>query len=69
MCIKPANDGGGAGVARIDNGEDLAVYADFLRVRDASVPPLLLSWDNPTIPLPAQHPSHFYIEPFIKADS
>lgn len=68
MCIKPAGVGGGAGVARIDSAQDLAQYAAYLRQRRLAIPALTLSWDNPDLPLPAQQPSQFLIEPYIPAD-
>ena len=68
VCIKPATEGGGVGVARLDSAVDLAVYAGHLRERHEAVEELTLSWGNPPILLPAQTPSHFLIEPFIQAD-
>lgn len=68
MCIKPLDDGGGVGVARLVNASDLATYAHCLISREAAIPPLALSWENTSIPMPQQRPLQLLIEPYIKAD-
>ena len=68
MCIKPATEGGGVGAARLATPADLAVYAHCIQNREAVLPALSLSWDNPSIAMPQQRPPYFLVEPYIPAD-
>lgn len=68
LCIRPANEHGNIGAAKIDSPEDLAVYAEALHGRIEEIPSQTLSWGNPSIPMPPQPPSNFVVEPYSEPD-
>jgi hypothetical protein len=70
LCIKPAADGDGAGVARLEAAADLAEYAAALAAREGALPEGALSATQPRglVPMPVDSPEAFLVEPFIAAD-
>ena len=70
LCIKPVADGDGAGVARLDSGADLGVYAGALVERVGVLPEGALGAPQPRglVPMPTTQPAAFLVEPFILAD-
>lgn len=68
VLIKPGVGSGQAGVCRLNNAGDLLQYILAVRNRLYAIPELFLSWVNPEVQLPVQHPGHYYLEPFTAAD-
>ena len=68
MCIRPINETGELGSARLGTVHDFEVYGGVLRQRLPAIPEGHLSWGNQTIPMPAKPAQTCVVERYIKLD-
>lgn len=69
LCIKPANESNGTGVARFSDAQQLSSLGMALLRRPAVIPPDILHQPHDPVRMRPGCPPHtFVVEPFVNTD-
>lgn len=69
LCIKPASESNGTGVARLQSPQELCSFCWALRQRPLTIPEHIFAAAHPPVPMrPGRPPSRYVVEPFIATD-